>query len=273
MPSTYAHYKFGQDVKKSINGIEKNIVERYPELYNIGLHGPDILFYYNPLFSNHVNQIGYGMHSQKGKIFFQNAARVIKMSGGDERHLAYLYGYICHFALDVTCHGYIEEKIEKSGISHGEIEVEFDRQLMVMDGYNPIKHKLTDHIIADDQNACVIKDFYEKVSSRQIEKALLGMIKNNNLLLAPSIVKRSLIYGILRLTGNYKEMHGLIVNYKKNEACNDSTERLMDLYSKAQWLAFRLINGYKTYLSGLSELDPVYEYTFGSELVLDAKDN
>lgn len=41
------------------------------------------------------------------------------------------------------------------------------------------------------------------------------MIQNNHLLLAPSRLKRMLIYAILRLSGNYKEMHGLLVNFEE----------------------------------------------------------
>ena len=48
MPSTYAHYRFGQEVLKELpNDIKKIIIEN-KELYDIGLHGPDILFYYLP---------------------------------------------------------------------------------------------------------------------------------------------------------------------------------------------------------------------------------
>lgn len=267
MPSTYAHYRMGQEVRNAINGNEKVIVEKYLDLFNIGLHGPDILFYYHPLHSNSVNSIGFGLHGKAGKDFFQNAARVLNKTKNDSAHLAYLYGVICHFALDVTCHGYIDEKIKSSGISHGEIEVEFDRELMVKDGYNPIKHKLTNHIVVNDQNSCVIKDFYEGVTTKNVTKALEGMINSNNLLLAPSKFKRAMIYMLLKLTGNYKEMHGLMVNFKKNENCNDSTEHLMDLYDEARRLAIRLIIEYKCYLAGIDELDAIYEYTFGSKLV------
>lgn len=49
MPSTYAHYRMGQQVRTMLDGNEKKIVEKYPQLYLIGLHGPDILFYYKPL--------------------------------------------------------------------------------------------------------------------------------------------------------------------------------------------------------------------------------
>lgn len=44
--------------------------------------------------------------------------------------LSYLLGVVCHFTLDAACHGYVEKKIQKSGASHIQIEMEFDRYLM-----------------------------------------------------------------------------------------------------------------------------------------------
>jgi len=44
MPSTYAHYIFGQQIRGRLSGYERKVIDKYPELFNIGLHGPDILF-------------------------------------------------------------------------------------------------------------------------------------------------------------------------------------------------------------------------------------
>ena len=56
MPSTYAHYRIGQEVYGKLEGEPKKIIEKYKELYDIGLHGPDILFYYKPLYEHPVNK-------------------------------------------------------------------------------------------------------------------------------------------------------------------------------------------------------------------------
>ena len=48
---------------------------------------------------------------------------MLKAHESDARYLSYACGLVCHFALDVTCHGYIDEKIEASGATHTEIEV------------------------------------------------------------------------------------------------------------------------------------------------------
>ena len=151
---------------------------------------------------------------------------VMKNTNDKEEALAYIYGFICHFALDSTCHGYIDEKIAQSGVSHTEIEVEFDRSLMIEDGKDPVRQDLTKHIVPSMENAEVIAHFFPGTEPKQVKKALKGMIRNNQLLLAPSGLKRKMIYAILRLSGNYKEMHGLLVNFKANPACKDSTEKL-----------------------------------------------
>lgn len=49
----------GREVGDRLHGTEGERVARYRDLFNIGLHGPDILFYYGALGSNPVNAWGY----------------------------------------------------------------------------------------------------------------------------------------------------------------------------------------------------------------------
>ena len=58
MPTTYAHYTFGKKVLNELNIDIRDSININMELFNIGLHGPDILFYYKPLKSNKVNKLG-----------------------------------------------------------------------------------------------------------------------------------------------------------------------------------------------------------------------
>ena len=51
MPTTYAHDLFGQKVYRQMPEEVKQIIRENGELYRIGLHGPDIFFYY---FSNTI---------------------------------------------------------------------------------------------------------------------------------------------------------------------------------------------------------------------------
>lgn len=86
---------------------------------------------------------------QTGGRIFEQAWKKGKELSANRAGFAYLYGFICHFALDHSCHGYIEEKIQKSGVTHAEIEVEFDRMLLEKHGHNPITSHLTNHIPTD----------------------------------------------------------------------------------------------------------------------------
>lgn len=265
MPATYAHYRFGQEVRKDLPEKEKKIVEEFPELFMIGLHGPDIFFYYKPFSKNRVRQIGHEMHKRAGEAFFAPAAEVVREHGGNHAYLSYLYGFICHFALDVACHGYVDEKIAKSGISHTEIEAEFDRMLMVKDGHDPIRYKPTGHIVPSEENAEIIQAFFGDADSTQLLGTLKGMVTYLNLLVAPSKGKRFLINTILKLTGNYKELHGLMINYLANPDCADSTKELFKRYGEAKDMALLLIHEYGGFLEGKEELNPIYNYTFGSK--------
>lgn len=264
MPSTYAHYRFGQEVLKELpNDIKKIIIEN-KEIYDIGLHGPDLLFYYLPLKTNEINSIGYNMHEKTGKEVFDTFRKIMTSKKQINHYLAYYYGFICHFVLDATCHGYIEKRIHESGVSHGEMEVEFDCFLMIEDGLNPISHHLTNHLVACEENAKIIADFY-KITTKQTKKAIKGMKMYNDLLAAPSKLKRKIIYALLRISGNYKEMHGLLVNYEANPLCKDSTEKLNQFYKQAIKKAVELISEYVQLSSLEKTKDDFYQYIFSGK--------
>lgn len=261
MPSTYAHYCFGKAVYKRLPKDIQEGIKAYGPLYMAGLHGPDILFYYKPLWANTVNQIGFGMHDRPAAEFFEQAWQTVKDMPANCGGLAYLYGFICHFALDHSCHGYIDEKIRKSGVTHAEIEVEFDRMLLEKRGHNPITAHLTNHIPTDATCASIIAEFFPEITKQEIQQALKGMKHYNNLLVAPEHMKRAFVYALLAVTGNYKEMHGLIINYKPNPKCEDSNIRLSRLYHDAIPLAVELICEYRD----KGPENEVYQHTFGVE--------
>ena len=58
MPSTYAHRRFGADVLVQLPRELREKIAPYRPLYDMGLHGPDLMFYYRALQSNPVNRLG-----------------------------------------------------------------------------------------------------------------------------------------------------------------------------------------------------------------------
>ena len=56
MPGTYAHYAFGKKVLEQVDDEVSKIISKNIDLFFIGLHGPDIFFYYKPiLYHNPIN--------------------------------------------------------------------------------------------------------------------------------------------------------------------------------------------------------------------------
>lgn len=142
MPSTYAHFCFGREVLAALPQEMQSLLWPEQNLFSIGLHGPDILFFDHPLLGR-VSRLGHRMHKQSGAAFFRPAGRSWPRWSFRRRKPAYLYGFLCHFALDRACHGYIAGQIARSGVAHTEIEVEFDRSLLVQAGLDPIRTSLT----------------------------------------------------------------------------------------------------------------------------------
>ena len=108
MPTTYAHDLFGKEVYKRLPSDMKALIRRHGDLYRIGLHGPDILFYYM-VSKNPVTQFGIEMHHEKARAFFEEGMRQVRRND-DEALLAYLLGFGCHYILDSACHPYVNKK-------------------------------------------------------------------------------------------------------------------------------------------------------------------
>ena len=263
MPSTYAHYRFGCEVYCHLPEEVSARISKYRTLYLTGLHGPDLMFYYRPLCANPVNQIGYQLHDWTGRALIERGARVVKESSSYGGAWAYLCGVVCHFTLDSLCHPYVEEKIRRSHVTHTEIEGAFDRALMVHDGINPISHRLADHIIPSKESAEIIAPFYAPATVEQVYQAMGSMIKNCNLLTAPSAGKRRLVRAILKLSGNYPEMHGMMITRERDPQFSDSDRELYRLYRKGIREAPAMIEEMTEHLERGRRLGKRFDHTFG----------
>ena len=49
MPATYAHHRFGERLFPMLQEPFRTAAQSYRSLYDVGQHGPDILFYYRAL--------------------------------------------------------------------------------------------------------------------------------------------------------------------------------------------------------------------------------
>ena len=234
MPAGYAHYVFGQKVLRELPRDMQEQIKDYLPLYHIGIHGPDILFYYEPWKDNDIARMGHELHDEMAEDFFERAQLRILASRGEEKLAmqAYMAGFITHFILDSECHGYVAEKMEESEISHTEIETEFDCMLMRKKGLDPKSRNAVKHIVINDRSAAIIAQFFG-LEAGQILKTVKDMKRYQELFMAPSKAKRLMITAALKVGKKYDNLHGLIVNEEPNPGCTDSNWELFRLLKDA----------------------------------------
>lgn len=264
MPAAYTHYRFGKDVLECLPFVYRKPIEKYREFFDIGLHGPDILFYYRPLSSNPVNQTGFAMHDRPGAEFFTRASKLYKNSDDPDALKAYLYGFICHFTLDSACHPYIQKMTAKSHIDHNEIETELDRYFMVRDRIKPSRYIPVEHIHATAEAGKIISPCFESVTPAEVTSALKGMILTHKLLHVSCSGKRTLLYLALHLTGKYNSMQGLVLKSRTNEFCKKYCILLNKLYTEAVTVSASLIQQYANVLDHGDALSSRFSLTFGA---------
>lgn len=261
MPANYAHRRFGREVLKSLEGALKSKIEKYPDLYQVGLHGPDILFFYKPLKKNPVSLLGERIHQEPGRIFFENAKTIIKNSKEKDASFSYIFGVLNHFILDATSHGYVEEKEEQSGISHAEIESEFDRFLLLKDDKDPRTFDINSHIKISENLAKHIAPFYG-ITTLEILKSIEGMIRVGKIIRPENQLKVSIVHSLMKLFGIYHGYKGLVINIKGNQNCNDSNEMLFGLYNSALETASTYIKNLELFIKDEKELCPFFDTNF-----------
>ena len=249
MPAGYAHLDFGDEVLKTLPDSIKDIIQNNIELYHIGVHGPDILFYHNALKSNPVSRLGFEMHNLEAYDFFYKAKEIIDQSLNYDASLAYILGFVTHFTLDSECHGYIGKMQKELNMTHSELESEFDRQLLVNKGFNPLTTSLTSHIHPSHDKSKIIAPFFG-LKDVDIDRSLKDLLFFLKMLLAPGKIKRTFILQVMKMAGIYEEYKGLMINYEKNSKSEKAIDELIVLKKNAVHVAYDLIINYMEFLDG-----------------------
>lgn len=117
MPSTITHAYFSADIYERLDNTKQKLLDNYKEQFKTFAQGPDVFFFYK-LFNfkaKKVRDLGRYMHRQQTGDFFVNLITTIKEKElvNNPEVIAFLYGFIAHFVLDMTIHPFV---IYKSGI-------------------------------------------------------------------------------------------------------------------------------------------------------------
>lgn len=182
MSANHAHHRFGRQVLEQMPPEAARTVRRFRRLYNLGLHGPDIFFYYSPLQKTSIGSLGKTYHRLTGQQFFSNL--VLRM--GDhpsEAAMAYLYGLLAHYALDSVVHPLVRELMDREKVGHVELEVEFDRWLLVREGeVSPQTCDLSGVFKVTAGELVTVAGFYPPAKASHVHQALANCRRSLKLL-------------------------------------------------------------------------------------------
>lgn len=228
MPNLVTHYLCGLEAIKNINSKKcKALINKRQNIFNLGVQGPDILFYYGIWpWSAKVDSpsIGHDMHVSKVNLVFKGLIDyIIKQNDYIKKILTvYLMGYLSHNCMDSISHPYI---FYRSGFKtasdtnenlyiyyHRRFETAIDVLLckrLLNKKVHEINHDKLIEITSTEQN--IISEMYESVikavfnfsvPKNKISQAIKDMILVEKLFKDPHGVKKKavasldyLIYG------------------------------------------------------------------------------
>lgn len=255
MPSTYAHKVFGDKVLSVLPKSLSEAFSKHLSAYWLGLHGPDLLFYYHPILPNETRRLGSRLHDLPAAGFFLNVREKIRKDAETRRLpaestdlAAYAAGFLCHFALDSECHGYIGQRIADSGISHTRIETEFDAYLLAKNQEIAIGVNHAAHLKGRTEAArpaAILLGIPESAA----KNGLKSFVRINGWLSSANPFLRGVIFSALAVSGKYGELRGMFYDKKPCAACAESNEILEGKLEQAIPVAASLVSEFFEKLS------------------------
>lgn len=261
MPAIYAHYRFGKLILPALAADVRGQIQRHRRLFDLGLQGPDFLFYYRPFSDTAIARLGDTLHMRSGRDFFTEVCRDIH-SDSEEPVLAYLYGLLGHYCLDSLCHPYVNEVTAAGAPSHTALESEFERYLLVMDGTAVAHtHRRSAYLQNRKEDLAVISPFFLGTEPGQIGEAIRSMALFTDLLTCGSALHRALARKILGVISPAKM--GLIVPPAPDAQASRYDAGFYGLYEQALARYPQLLEQLRDHLSFREELGSDFEAIFG----------
>lgn len=166
MPHYYAHRVFGDLVWASL---PRELTERLADQkagFELGLYGPDPLFFYRPWHRGPVSQEGFAQHRQGPRAVLERYRSHEKTP----QALGYAAGWLCHYMLDAACHPTVRAICGGGSVGHAAIELALDRRLMKSHPL-PRERRYSDEVFAAAALGCT------QATPRQFRQALRGFYR------------------------------------------------------------------------------------------------
>lgn len=227
MPANYTHHRFGKEAMVKLPADAQRLIQRFRRLYNLGLQGPDIFFYHNPLWKTRAGQLGSQYHAMTGRDFFAQVCAYLRKHPS-EGGMAYLYGVVGHYCLDSVAHPFVDAH-NSDTIGHVEMETEFNRYLMVLDGVqSPQTYNMGRHFKLTRGECVTIAEFYPPATGAAVHSSIRFLRFACRFLAGKH---RKLLRAVLRLLPRSISQHFMIT--PANHKCIHLNEPLFACYQEA----------------------------------------
>lgn len=259
MPCNYTHYRMGAQALSGLPGDVRRSIQRFRRLYNAGLQGPDLLFYYNPFLKNAIGRLGSTFHRQTGKDFFSRVCRQFR-SDPTEAGMVYIYGLLAHYCLDSIAHPYVESVTGSGKPGHIELEVEFDRFLLELDGKTPAHQQYLGKNVKLTWGECeTVSHFLQPATPGNVRRSVTVMKLCMWLLTAPAL--RKPVAAVVRhLSATVREQ---LMTIGPNPSCARLDDSMVDLLSKALERYPEMLRQLREHIQNGTPLGEDFELTFG----------
>ncbi len=225
MPNVITHCLFGEEIVHSLSDVSMiEIIKKYPKEYNIGQNGPDFLFYYRVFpwkdQSLHEKVMRYGnqVHATSVNDFYKMAFETIQNEKDNdikEAMLSFIYGHLCHWALDSAVHPFVfyrtNGKTEDTKYYHSRYESMIDTLMVEYIKKDALKNYPTSKYLQYDQKSVkaisnvylpILEKIYNhKMNEEMIEECLSDFHSVLKLLFSPNNVWFKVIQAAESLVG------------------------------------------------------------------------
>ena len=232
MPAATTHVEFARDVYQSLS--TKSFVD--DTLFYLGSQGPDLFFFSRAsgFLPGSLKKVGDRMHVDKVKETLEYLYHYSRLNPLLKN---YYYGYLCHYALDSTCHPIVFHNARKIHEEDGSNESEAHIALeAIVDLWCLEKHhkSIDDYNVFDDllvtgskkkelakMYHSLFQDVYGlAIPSSKIQETITSIYRITKLIRPTSTKKYNAVYRIESLLKVPRTVSSMMLNNKSMEETN-----------------------------------------------------
>ena len=176
--------------------------------------------------------------------------------------MAYLYGVLAHYCLDSACHPYIKTVTQDGQIGHVELETEFDRYLLTLDGKRPAHtFDCSPHMKLTRGECITVSEFYPPATPVTVFRSIRSMAFSVKMLSSPRKTAKTAVNAAVKIAGEGLTQH--IMTRIPNPRCSHLDEDLLALYDQALERYPKMLDLLSAHMTCNAPLGEEFENSFG----------